>query len=815
VTGRSQGEGAGVVVLEHDRDGDPATGDDHLLTVYGHVDPEVVVGQIVAPGERIALTSTTRGDHLHFAVRQGAFDPADLDVFRAFLPPPGTLGCADCHSRPLPAPAFPDRWQDPAQLFAASPFWLSIYGERNDGASDVIETDDGYLAFGYTGDQPGTPGRSMAVRRLNREGNLVSQRAYNASGLGAIQHVERTPDGGIIALAVSTTATGGQFPMLVKFDAVGEPQWFRQYRVETPPGNPAVEMWWEDIAVTVDGGYIVTGTTQTTLPATVAVARLDATGNVQWLKTYGPHIFQSGVDGKGIAPMADGGFVVVAEYGNPNFHSQINAKDLLVFRIDADGGVLWGTLVGNGFNDARAGQIEATPDGGAIVAGYRTVASFFLPSEMWVLKLNGDGTIAWNSLYASASGLGTLEESATSLALTSDGGCVIAGHRTSFSDPFGRETNLVLLRLDGAGEVVGQRRLDSLGLSTTPLGLRAASDGGFLLAAGAESDCRGCPFLTDGAARFVVAHLDNALDCAGQCTVPYDFVRLPPPATGGAVTFAVDVMTATQVDTQLTGIDTTDRRHLCDHGFFGAPPAFDPASIKAGPQTTLCDRTEYVEAFVCDAAGVQGAQATSPVILAVTYDAALLTAHVVDGDSTPDQDDVVSVTANLFASQPPTPQSAIPMLDDGSLTSLPDIFSHNVMYCSEDPVARVCRCLLQHVPAFSGDATKGDGIYTLETSLTLPFSTSDVATACVIQNRPRNTMFFSPGTPVSVILRATDHIGNVNSTTATVTPSGATMSCTGDACGCCLLVSPEPVAQCAGLPGMPSPDYPDGLCRAF
>src|SRR6185436_16793996 len=55
VTGRSPGEGAGIVVLEHDRDGDPATGDDHLLTVYGHVEPEVAVGQIVAQGERIAL----------------------------------------------------------------------------------------------------------------------------------------------------------------------------------------------------------------------------------------------------------------------------------------------------------------------------------------------------------------------------------------------------------------------------------------------------------------------------------------------------------------------------------------------------------------------------------------------------------------------------------------------------------------------------------------------------------------------------------------------------------------------------------------
>lgn len=821
VTGRSQGEGAGIVVLEHDRDGDPATGDDHLLTVYGHVDPEVVVGQIVAQGDRIALTSTTRGDHLHFAVRQGAFVAADLDVFRAYLPPPGTLGCATCDSRPLPAPAFPDLWQDPAQIFVGPPFWLSIYGERNDGASDVMETADGYLAFGYTGNQPGTPGRSMAVRRLDREGNLVSQRAWNASGLDSIKHVERTPDGGLIALAVSVMSGGVQVPMLVKFDAAGEPQWARQYGVAATPGIPPVRLWWEDIAVTADGGYIVTGTAQGSSIVgftTVAVARLDTLGNVQWLRTYTPRLFLLGVDGKRIAPTADGGFVVVAEYRPTSSPPTILDKDLLVFRIDAAGEVLWGTVAGgSGFDDARAGQIEATPDGGAIVAGYRAVADGFLPSETWVVKMNGDGTIAWSSLYASASGLGTLGETGSRLVLMSDGGYVIAGQRTSIVSGSGPDTDLVLLRLDGAGEVVGQRRLDSLGASTTPLGLRAAGDGGFLLAGGVDSTCRGCPFLADGAARFVVAHLDDKLDCAGQCTVPYDLVRYPGPPGLGAVGFQVGALTGTWVDTTLTRVDTADRRHPCDHGFFGAPPTFDPASINTVRQTVTCDITQYVEALVCSF-GFPGVRAASQVMVDVAYDSLPLTAHVVDGDSTPDQNDLVSVTAEVFVTEPPDPRSAFPMLDDGSRTSLPIHFSNDVVNCTEDPVAGACYCTPQNVPAYSGDVVSGDGVYTFESSLIFPAFPpvyQDVRLACVTRNRSRFTLFYNQVTAVSVVLRATDRIGNVVSASGTVTPSATTSSCTGDACGCCLVTSPDPVTQCPGLPGMPTPDYPDGLCRAF
>ena len=821
VTGVSETEGGGIVVLEHDRDGDPATGDDRLLTVYGHVNPEVAVGQVVSEGDRIALTSTVRGDHLHFAVRQGPFDPDDLDLFRSFLPPAGTTGCAGCYSRPLPAPAFPDLWQDPGPLFAGPPpFWLAIYGEQNDSAADVLETDDGALAFGFTWDQPGAPGISMAVRRLDREGRLVSQRAYSASGFDVFKHVERTPDGGVVALAASHPAVGGQAPMLVKFDAAGGVQWARQYRLETnTPGFPPGSLWWEDLVVTADGGYVVTGTARpNAAPApSIAAARIDAAGNVVWIRLYQATTFAPpGVDGRRIAPTADGGFVIAAEYHTLISPPGVVSSELLVLRIDANGNIVRVTNLGNRGNIASAGAIESTPDGGAIVLGFRILSSVFLPGAIWAVKLNGDGTIAWSSLYFSASGYGTLEEGGTALVVTSDGGCVIAGHRTDYlSDPFGPDNDLILLRLDGAGDIVGQRRLDALGTRTTPLGLRAAADG-FLLAAGTEIDCRNCQIPFVGETRFMVAHLDENLDCAGQCSSSYDFVRQPAPPPGAGLALSIAFVTATGTYTPLTPIDTADRRHLCDRGFFGAPPVFESASIEPGLQTVACDRTQYLEALVCSA-GITGVQATSPVVLNVTYDALPLTARVVDGDSAPGHDDVVSVTATLSrVGLPPNPHGSIPMLDDGSLTSLPGL-SYDTTTCYEDPSAGVCACVPQHVPLYSGDAAIGDGIRTLETSLTIPFTASslDVARGCILEHAPRPLNFFSPGTPVRVILRATDRIGNVAATAAVVTPSATTMSCSGDACGCCILVSDNPTAECSGLPGLPSPDFPDGLCRLF
>src|SRR5262249_45566789 len=126
--------------------------------------------------------------------------------------------------------------------------------------------------------------------------------------------------------------------------------------------------------------------------------------------------------------------------------------------------------------------------------------------------------------------------------------------------------------------------------------------------------------------------------------------------------------------------------------------------------------------------------------------------------------------------------------------------------------------VFQTVPAYSGDPAMGDDIYTLESTLIVPtfrILPQDVRLGCVVESRSRNMMFFPPGVPVSVLLRATDRIGNVDSTTETVTPSGTTSSCTGDACGCCLVTSDDPAVDCAGLPGMPSPEFPNGLCLAF
>src|SRR2546422_2616582 len=164
------GEGGGVVLIEHDMDGDPGTRDDLLVTIYEHVDPLVVPGQIVSQGQVIAHTSTNRREFLHFGVRRAPFDPADADFYRGILPPPGTTGCVPCFGKALPLPSFPERWEAPDHLFR-NPFdWVELLEGGEEGGGDVLETPEGYLVGGWTmaADIGGTGASDMWLVRLDR-----------------------------------------------------------------------------------------------------------------------------------------------------------------------------------------------------------------------------------------------------------------------------------------------------------------------------------------------------------------------------------------------------------------------------------------------------------------------------------------------------------------------------------------------------------------------------------------------------------------------------------------------------------------------
>ena len=97
-------------------------------------------------------------------------------------------------------------------------------------------------------------------------------------------------------------------------------------------------------------------------------------------------------------------------------------SDFWILKLDSDGSVAWQKTYG-GSNDDYAYAIQQTSDGGYILTG--ATASFGM--DLWVLKLNSDGSVAWQKTY-----VGSGVDYAQSIQQTSDGGYIVAGGTVSF-----------------------------------------------------------------------------------------------------------------------------------------------------------------------------------------------------------------------------------------------------------------------------------------------------------------------------------------------------------------------------------------------
>lgn len=175
---------------------------------------------------------------------------------------------------------------------------------------------------------------------------------------------------------------------------------------------------------------------------------------------------------------ADGGgqtVVNVSEAGNGDYFAagytmDYYAYDFLVLRLAPDGQVLWQkTYGGTGYDVAS--WIEATPDGGCIVAG-ETTSYGDGALDAWLIKLAADGTIEWQETLG-----GAAETWIHCIRSTSDGGYIACGDKGD--DDFGRLDGM-LVRLDRQGKVLWER-LYGGSKENAFYGIQTTSDGGYIV----------------------------------------------------------------------------------------------------------------------------------------------------------------------------------------------------------------------------------------------------------------------------------------------------------------------------------------------
>ena len=272
---------------------------------------------------------------------------------------------------------------------------------------------------------------------------------------------QETSDGGFIVCGRTFSfGTGGWEGYILRLDQAGDTLWTRTY------GNVQYDEV-QDIDTTSDGGYILTGHTWTNdWAGDVYLIKLDAAGNVVWDQTYGGAV---GLSDKGysVRQTSDGGYVVC---GSTETYGQ-GGDDVYVIKTNSSGGLLWTRTIGTSGTLEVGREIQQTSDGGYIVTGYTDGAgtSFY---DVFLIKLNGTGTVLWNYRYG-----GSSYDFAYTVDETTDGGFILGATTNSFG---AGNWDAYLIKTDAMGTLQWSKTY-GLGNEDRAQAARQTSDGGYII----------------------------------------------------------------------------------------------------------------------------------------------------------------------------------------------------------------------------------------------------------------------------------------------------------------------------------------------
>ncbi|MDT8412112.1 MAG: T9SS type A sorting domain-containing protein [Vicingaceae bacterium] len=379
----------------------------------------------------------------------------------------------------------------------------SLGGSGWDRAYSIEQTTDGgYIVVGYSsstdGDVTGNNGNSdYWVVKLDGTGTIEWQKSLGGSGGDDARSIQQTADGGYIVAGSSNSTdgdvTGNQGDWdywVVKLDGSGIITWQKSL------GGSGSDIAYS-IQQTTDGGYIVAGRSNSTDGDVTGnhglydywVVKLDSIGTITWQKSWGG----SGWDeASSIQQTIDGGYVVTGSSISTNGDVTGNHgyEDYWVVKLSSTGAIVWQKSLGGTKYDV-AYSIQQTTDGGYIVAGTSTsnngdVTGNHGGADYWVVKLSSIGSIIWQKSLG-----GTAWEEAYSIEQTTDGGFVVVGYSDSNDgDVTGNNggRNYWVVKLSSTGTIYWQKALGGTNGSNLGHSIQQTTDGGYVIAGRSNSN---------------------------------------------------------------------------------------------------------------------------------------------------------------------------------------------------------------------------------------------------------------------------------------------------------------------------------------
>ncbi|QQY81470.1 putative metal-binding motif-containing protein [Tamlana sp. s12] len=230
---------------------------------------------------------------------------------------------------------------------------------------------------------------SFWVVKFDIEGNLEWEKSYGGPNDDSITVMKETADGGYIMGGGSTSEEGNvqinygnSDWWVVKIDSSGNIQW-----VKTFGGSKRDNL--EDIIVTESGNYLLAGGSWSSdedfkregIGSSSWFVMLENDGNVLWKS----HLDKRSVSS--IIKLTDGTFFAAG-------HSE---KDLLLYRIEASGAILWTKIINTEYRSMRISSMILGPDNSIFIGGY--IYSGVIEQDYWLLNLTQEGDINWSKEF--------------------------------------------------------------------------------------------------------------------------------------------------------------------------------------------------------------------------------------------------------------------------------------------------------------------------------------------------------------------------------------------------------------------------------
>ena len=324
----------------------------------------------------------------------------------------------------------------------------------------------------------------------SQEGNdIIWQKTFGGSLEDVVESGQQTSDGGFIMAGRSysndgdVTGNHGDCDFwVVKTNASGGIQWQKTYG-----GSGYDEA--HCIKQTRDGGYIVVGLTASSDGdintfrgyCDFWVIKINQAGIIEWQKTYGGFDYDAATS---VVITPDGAYVIAGKSRSTDGDVTGNhgGTDFWLIKIGSSGILQWQKSFG-GTEDDWANTVVQTVNGGFMLAGFTSsgngdVTGFHGMSDFWLVKTDASGTMEWEKTYG-----GSSSEEVKCIQQTTDNGYVFTGWSYSVDgDKTGYRGggDYWVVKTDQSGTIQWQKTFGGIN-DDIPDCVQQTTDGGYLV----------------------------------------------------------------------------------------------------------------------------------------------------------------------------------------------------------------------------------------------------------------------------------------------------------------------------------------------